>query len=90
MRKILAQIWIPFACLGVMFITSLCLVAFYLVVLFRKLFIRDFVTNAEKQRAEQEAKNVKDAKVGSASSQMNAVARKFEKGAQSAPDTNTI
>ena len=90
MRKLFARIWIPFACVGVMLITSLCLIAFYLTVLFRKLFIKDFVTNAQKQSAEAEAKKMKDAKVGSASSQMNALARKFEKGSQSAPDANTI
>ena len=87
MNKLFARIWVPIACIGVMFLTGLCLAAFYITVLFRKIFKKDFVTNAQKQMGE--APN-ESAKVGSATSQINALQRKFEKGAQSAPDANTI
>ena len=80
MKKILARILIPVACVLVMILTSLLIGVFYIATFIRRLFVKDFLTNAQRQ-----AMAAEENYMGSATAQMHAIQHKLEKGNISQP-----
>lgn len=74
MKKLFASLWISLACLGVILLTSALIIVFYIVVAFRKLFIKDFTPNALRGADAEE-----DVSIGSAKSHLNAAQASLEK-----------
>ena len=87
MNKLFARIWIPLASVAVMIITACCLLAFYIALFFRRIFVKDFTTNAERQSC---SHTPEKARIESATSQINAIQRKFEKGSVPSSQPKTI
>lgn len=73
MKKIFYAIWVSVACVAVMLLTALCILAFYVTIAFRKIFVKDFRPNAMRSADDE------DARIVSAQSQLNAIQATFEK-----------
>lgn len=74
MKKLFASLWISLACLGIILLTSALIIVFYIVVAFRKIFIKDFTPNVLRDADVDE-----DVSIGSAKSHLNAVQASLEK-----------
>jgi hypothetical protein len=74
MKKIFQPIWISIACVAVMFLTAACILAFYITLAFRKIFVKDFTPHAFKGAAEDE-----DVRIESATSHLNAIKATLDK-----------
>lgn len=74
MKKLFNSIWITLACVGVIILTATLIVVFYIVVVFRKIFIKDFKPNAVRHVEIEE-----DEAMGSAQSHLNAFQATLDK-----------
>jgi len=74
MRKLFHSLWISLACIGVIILTSTLIVVFYITVVFRKIFIKDFTPHAAKNLEPDE-----EEVIGSAKSQLNAIQATLDK-----------
>ena len=73
-KKLFYSLWVTVACGVVMLLTLGCITLFYIVVAFRKVFIRGFTPNALR-----DANFDEDESIGSASAQLNAIQATFDK-----------
>ncbi len=74
MKRIFTSIWISLACVAVMILTGALILVFYVVVVFRKMFIKDFTPNALRGQDVEEEETI-----GSAKAHMNRIQASFEK-----------
>ena len=75
MKKFLHGLWISISCVAVMLLTAGCIIAFYITIVFRKLFIKDFTPNA--QRGAEDEEEIKE--IESATSHLNAIKATLDK-----------
>lgn len=74
MKKLFHAVWISAACACVMLLTAACILAFYVTLAFRKVFVRDFTPHALKGAEEDE-----DVRIESAASHLNAIKATLDK-----------
>jgi hypothetical protein len=74
MKKLFHSLWIPLACIGVIILTSVLIMVFYITVAVRKIFIKDFTPNAARNLEPDE-----DEVIGSARSHLNAIQATLDK-----------
>ena len=74
MKKLFYSLWISLACIGVIILTSILIVVFYITVAVRKIFVKDFVPNAARSLEPDE-----DEAIGSARSHLNAIQATLDK-----------
>ena len=74
MKKIFYAVWVSLACVAVMLLTAVCILAFYITLAFRKVFIKDFTPHALKGAEEDE-----DVRIQSATSHLNAIKATLDK-----------
>ena len=74
MKKLFHLIWISIACVAVMLLTAACILAFYITLAFRKVFVKDFTPHALKSAEEDE-----DVRIASATAQFNAIKATLDK-----------
>ena len=74
MKKIFYSVWVSLACVAVMLLTAVCILAFYITLAFRKVFVKDFTPHALKGVEENE-----DVRIQSATSHLNAIKAALDK-----------